>query len=137
MSCFQKVEDQNLTKVKNKIFETPEIEYQKLLGYSKTRWLALIPVIERVFQLYVVCTIFILKHKKMSNSFKEILRVSKFWMLEIFYHVKYIQLNMCARVMSYSYFVHFCGNGQRPKSHPLSSKALDISILLKYLFFFL
>lgn len=29
-----------------------EIEYKKLLGYSKTRWLALLPAVERVLKLY-------------------------------------------------------------------------------------
>ena len=32
--------------------EESEIEYRKLLGYSKTRWLTLLPAIERVIKLY-------------------------------------------------------------------------------------
>ncbi|CAB3246475.1 unnamed protein product [Arctia plantaginis] len=30
----------------------PETEYQQMLGYSKTRWLALMPALERVLKMY-------------------------------------------------------------------------------------
>jgi hypothetical protein len=32
--------------------ETSETEYQKLLGYSKTRWLARLPAVERIFKMF-------------------------------------------------------------------------------------
>ena len=32
--------------------ETAQVEYQKILGYSKTRWLALLPAVERILKLY-------------------------------------------------------------------------------------
>lgn len=32
--------------------ETVEVEYQKILGYSKTRWLALLPAVERILKIY-------------------------------------------------------------------------------------
>ena len=36
----------------NEFCETAEVEYQKILGYSKTRWLALLPAVERILKLY-------------------------------------------------------------------------------------
>ena len=30
-----------------------EIEYKQLLGYSKTRWLALMPAVERILKLFL------------------------------------------------------------------------------------
>lgn len=32
--------------------EEADVEYKKLLGYSKVRWLALTPAIERILQIY-------------------------------------------------------------------------------------
>lgn len=32
--------------------ENAEVEYHKIIGYSKTRWLALLPAVERILKMY-------------------------------------------------------------------------------------
>lgn len=47
-----------------------DTEYQQLLGYSKTRWLALMPAIERVIKLYIPLKNYFLSIEKCPNILK-------------------------------------------------------------------
>lgn len=57
-------------------------EYQKLLGYSKTRWLALMPAFERVLQLYVPLKNYFLSIKKCPTVLKNFFEcpTSELWL---------------------------------------------------------
>ncbi|KAL4091716.1 hypothetical protein QTP88_026364 [Uroleucon formosanum] len=62
--------------------EAAGTEYQKLLGYSKTRWLALMPAIERVLQLYVPLKKYFLSIKKCPTVLKNFFEcpTSELWL---------------------------------------------------------
>lgn len=51
-------------------YESTDKEYKKLLGYSKTRWLALMPALERVLKMYQPLKIYFLSIDKCPNILK-------------------------------------------------------------------
>ena len=59
-----------------------EVQYKKLLGYCKTRWLALLPAIERVLQMYLPLKSYFVSQDKcpvvLHNFFKD--GSSEFWL---------------------------------------------------------
>lgn len=52
-----------------------EVEYHKILGYSKTRWLALMPAIERILKMYIPLKSYFMSIEKcptvLENFFKD------------------------------------------------------------------
>lgn len=64
------------------ICETSEIEYKKLLGYAKTRYLALAPAIGSILKLWGPLKEFFLKQKKCPTVLKEFFAsdLSKLWL---------------------------------------------------------
>lgn len=63
--------------------EAAGTEYQKLLGYSKTRWLALMPAVERVLQLFVPLKNYFLSIEKCPTVLKNFFEcpTSDLWLL--------------------------------------------------------
>lgn len=51
--------------------EEAGVEYQKLLGYSKTRWLALMPAVERVLKLFEPLKSYFLANEKCPKLLKD------------------------------------------------------------------
>lgn len=72
-----------------------DIEYQKLLGYSKTRWLALMPAVERVLKMYAALKSHFLSIEKCPTILKSFFEnpSSELWLYSIhaqasiFHHV--------------------------------------------------
>ena len=60
-----------------------DVEYQKLLGYSKTRWLALLPAIERVLRLFNPLKDYFQSIKKCPTVIKTFFEndLSEIWLL--------------------------------------------------------
>jgi hypothetical protein len=46
------------------ICEEAEMQYKRMLGYSKTRWLALSPAVERILQMYSPLKYYFLSQEK-------------------------------------------------------------------------
>ena len=62
--------------------ETAEVEYQKILGYSKTRWLALLPAVERILKIYDPLKSYFLSQDKCPRILEEFFEKesSKIWL---------------------------------------------------------
>lgn len=62
--------------------ETADVEYQKLLGYSKTRWLALLPAVERILKIYDPLKSYFLSQDKCPRILEEFFEKgsSKIWL---------------------------------------------------------
>ncbi|CAH0563113.1 unnamed protein product [Brassicogethes aeneus] len=62
--------------------DSADMEYKKLLGYSKTRWLAMMPAIERILQLFSPLKSYFLTEEKcpriLSNFFED--DTSELWL---------------------------------------------------------
>lgn len=52
-----------------------DTNYEKILGYSKTRWLAFLPAIERILKLYIPLKLYFLSQEEcpiiMKNFFSQ------------------------------------------------------------------
>lgn len=59
-----------------------DVEYLKLLGYAKTRFLALGPAIKRILKLFDALKLYFLQLKKGEDVLKKLFKVpdSKFWL---------------------------------------------------------
>lgn len=59
-----------------------EVQYKKMLGYSKTRWLALLPAVERILQMYKPLKSYFLSQEKcpvvITNFFSD--ECSELWL---------------------------------------------------------
>ena len=55
-------------------FVGADIEYQKLLEYSKTRWFALMPAVERVLKIYEALKSYFLSIEKCPTILKSFLK---------------------------------------------------------------
>lgn len=69
MEQFAQIERDAYSVQKVVFVEEAEMQYKRTLGYSKTRWLALLPAVERIFQMYSK-----LKLKTTPNFLKGLLR---------------------------------------------------------------
>lgn len=78
-----------VTALKN-FCEEAELEYNKLLGYAKTRFLALGPAIKRILEQYDALHMYFLELKKGEKKLKEFFseESSKFWLIFVQEQVK-------------------------------------------------
>lgn len=62
--------------------EAAEVEYQKLLGYSKTRWLALLPAVERILKIFDPLRSYFLSQDKCPRIIEDFFQndCSKLWL---------------------------------------------------------
>lgn len=60
-----------------------DVQYEKLLGYAKTRFLALGPAIKRIIKMYSALQLYFLEFGKGENKLKEFFKQksSKFWLM--------------------------------------------------------
>jgi hypothetical protein len=56
-----------------KLCDFVDVEYRKLLGYSRTRCLALIPTVEQVFQMFPTLKSYFMSIKQVSRCTEKVL----------------------------------------------------------------
>lgn len=79
------------------------VEYRKLLGYSKTRWLALLPAVERILQMFEPLKSFFLSLKQCPTVIKDFFEnpLSEAWLC--FVHCQAAMFNKVTTSIQYQH----------------------------------
>lgn len=99
-----------------------DVQYRKLLGYSKTRWLALLPAVERILQLYEALKSYFMSIKQCPTVIRQFFEnhLSEAWLLFV-----HCQATLFNKVITSIEYQHGTAMETRRALHQVKSDLQD------------